>query len=86
MDGHSQTYVRYMKSDQWRKKRLERLQLDDFTCCMCGRPAASCKHGLQVHHISYKNLTNEDVYSDLVSLCPRCHILIHNFMQRRQTK
>ena len=79
MAEHSKEYDTYMRSQKWELKRQQRLKIDEFKCAMCGRPAATCKNGsLQIHHISYKRLTNEDVFEDLVSLCPRCHKLIHS--------
>ena len=85
MEGHSREYDAYMRSANWESKRQQRLKIDQYKCVMCGRPASTCKNGLQVHHINYRRLTNENVFEDLVSLCPRCHRLIHNFYQRRRT-
>ncbi|WP_368217655.1 HNH endonuclease [Blautia obeum] len=51
---------------------------------MCGRPEAKCRNGLQVHHITYQRLGHEDIYNDLVSLCPGCHKKIHSYYRRKR--
>lgn len=85
MQKHSKEYDQYMRSDEWVKKRAERLELDDNKCAMCGRLNGYQKDGvtpiLQVHHISYKNLGKEPM-EDLISLCPSCHKKIHNYYRR----
>ena len=53
-------------------------------CAMCGRPEAKCRNGLQVHHITYQRLGHEDIYNDLVSLCPGCHKKIHSYYRRKR--
>lgn len=77
---NNKLYVEYMKSEEWKNKALERLKIDEFNCVLCGAMGV-----LEVHHISYKRLGNEDVYRDLVSVCPRCHILLHNYYKRIKT-
>lgn len=75
--NNNKLYKEYMKSDEWIKKSFERMKIDDFQCVLCGSVG-----DLEVHHISYKRLTNEDVYQDLVTVCPRCHVLLHNYYRR----
>lgn len=60
-------YKQYLKSPEWQKKRSERLKLDDYKCQRCGRP-----FDLEVHHITYRNIFNEDIASDLITLCSKC--------------
>lgn len=74
-----------MKSEQWQRKKAERLKIDNCTCVMCGRPESTCKNGLQMHHITYERLGNENILTDLVSLCPACHVKIHKYYGRRRT-
>ena len=57
-----------MQTPDWQEKRLQRLRIDNFKCCRCGTP-----HNIQVHHLSYENLGNEDVHNDLITLCDGCH-------------
>lgn len=74
------TYIYYMKSEEWKQKSDERRKIDNYECVMCG-----CIGELQVHHITYKRLTCENVYTDLVTVCPRCHVLLHNYYRRTKT-
>lgn len=70
-------YVEYMKSDVWKQKSKERLEIDNYECVMCG------KYGeLHTHHITYNHLGSENVYTDLVTVCPTCHVLLHNYYRR----
>lgn len=77
-------YTQYMKSQKWRDKKQQRLEIDDFKCVMCKRPQERTRNGLQCHHISYQNLGDEDVFLDLVTLCPECHRRIHRYYDRRR--
>lgn len=51
---------------------------------MCGGPLDKIK-SVQVHHITYKNLGNENVLTDLCTLCGSCHKKIHNYYNRKRT-
>lgn len=64
----SKNYLDYIKSKTWQIKRTERLKIDNFTCQICGN-----KRNLNVHHLTYKNFKNENIYSDLITLCGKCH-------------
>lgn len=79
----SEYYKNYIRSDTWLKKKRERMAIDGNKCVMCGRPANKCRYGLQVHHITYRNLGHEDTLTDLVTLCGRCHKWLHNYQQRK---
>ena len=63
----------YLKSPQWNTLRKAILKRDNYTCQRCGINNVP----LEVHHITYERLTNED-QSDLVALCRECHQSIHN--------
>lgn len=67
-DKEKQKLNDYYNSPEWAKKRNERLKLDGYKCARCGFTRA-----LQVHHINYDRLFNEDVSTDLVTLCKKCH-------------
>ena len=69
-----------MKSAEWEQKRQERIEIDKG-CVMCGRPLNRIKK-IQVHHVSYRNLGNEDVMNDLCTLCGSCHRKIHSYYNR----
>lgn len=63
-----QQYDAYLKSAAWQEKRSARLKIDGYTCQLCRRTT-----GLQVHHLNYENIYNEDIYRDLITLCKECH-------------
>lgn len=79
-------YNQYMKSDEWKRKRAERLKIDKYRCQGCGA-IGTRGNPLTVHHITYfKNgkciLGNENVKYDLVTCCTVCHRTLHNVMDR----
>lgn len=74
----SKEYDNYLKSAEWKKKATNRKQIDDYTCQLCGTRGGL----LDVHHFTYYKVGREDVYTDLVTLCPRCHKAIHGMMNR----
>ena len=80
--SRSDFYNRYIRSEEWKQTEHERMRIDSYRCVMCGRPSEKTKHGLQVHHITYKNLGHEDIMADLVTLCAPCHIKMHNYLNR----
>ena len=80
----SDFYKRYLRTDKWAAKKEERFEIDGYRCVMCNRPADRCKNGLVCHHVSYQNLGKENVYEDLVSLCPSCHLKIHAYYNRKR--
>lgn len=77
----SKEYEEYIKSEAWGIKCEERKIIAKRRCEMCGKKEEDTK-ALQIHHITYKNLGNEDVLNDLICLCGRCHILIHKYYNR----
>lgn len=60
----------YLKSDEWKRKRLIILKRDNFKCVCCNSEAT------QVHHINYNNVIKEN-FNDLISVCKDCHEKIH---------
>lgn len=64
-------YRKYLKSRQWQEKRTVRIMLDGKVCQECGSAI-----NLQVHHLTYDNIPNEDL-SDLITLCKTCHTKLH---------
>lgn len=75
-------YKAYMCSPKWEAKKQQRIAIDKG-CCMCGRPLEKIR-SVQVHHITYKNLGDENVFTDICTLCGSCHKKIHNFYNRRR--
>lgn len=68
-------YIAYIQSKEWFELRRARLELDIFTCFVCGLSPDDCC--LQAHHLTYERVGNE-LMEDLVTLCVRCHAEIHN--------
>ena len=61
-------YFEYIHSEDWQKQRIKRLKIDNFACVQCGSPL-----NLQVHHLTYDRLGNENIETDLITLCRYCH-------------
>lgn len=76
-DMKKMTYAEQLKSPMWQRKRLEILDLNDFSCENCGDSEAT----LHVHHKLYiKGRMAWDYNSDqLASLCEACHQSEHAF-------
>ena len=67
---------------QWRKKkpdvpgelRMQVFEDDSFTCRGCG----SRYHHLHIHHIIYRSQGGQHEYDNLITLCHRCHDVVHD--------
>jgi len=68
MENNYKSLSDYYQSQAWAEKRTARLKIDGFKCAKCGFTRA-----LEVHHINYERLGNEDVSRDLITLCKKCH-------------
>lgn len=68
----SNEYYRYIHSEAWNQKRLERLRIDGYVCQDCEADNVA----LDVHHLTYDNFGNE-LMGDLISLCRDCHNIRH---------
>ena len=73
----TEEYKAYLKSPEWKEKRLEVLRRDKFICQKCKKEWAT-----EVHHLTYKNIYNERL-EDLLSVCKGCHEKIHNIKTKR---
>lgn len=51
---------------------------DNYTCQHCGTQYQEDGHALHPHHIIFKAQGGKDKESNLVSLCWRCHRLLHD--------
>lgn len=67
----------YLKSERWRKLRLEILKRDNFTCQDCKEKAKD------VHHIDYNYLGTDKEIDFCVSLCRECHKNRHNIKNKK---
>ena len=61
---------KYLKSKAWAETR-ERFFAQMGRLCICGDTAT------QVHHKTYDNIGKEDLLTELVGLCDRCHENVH---------
>jgi 5-methylcytosine-specific restriction endonuclease McrA len=61
-------YADYLRTDEWQYRRREMVKAAERKCQSCGRPS----HLLNVHHLTYERLGNEDP-DDLIVLCESCH-------------
>lgn len=62
------TYADYMNTSWWARMRSERMYIDcgQCACCLADGP-------LELHHIQYPGWFEEDINTDVVMLCRRCH-------------
>ena len=72
-------YHRYLKSDQWRDKREQAFRIHGRRCNACGS-----RKRLEINHLHYKTLFNEDPATDLEVLCSPCHRQHHGLTFRRR--
>ena len=82
---HSEFYTQYLQSPEWAAKKAERLQIDGGRCVMCGRSVDHVRT-MNTHHITYCRLGDEDVYTDLVTVCGSCHKKLHGYLARRKSR
>ena len=63
-----------LKDGRWQKKRLEIFERDKFECLCCHEPFQ-----LGVHHLHYEAGLRPWEYDNdsLVTLCDRCHNILH---------
>lgn len=74
-------YHDYIHSKAWENKVAERMKIDKGTCQMCGSRGSPI-NPLECHHLTYKRLGDEDVWTDCVIVCDCCHQLITRLMNR----
>ena len=74
----SPEYRAYMKSDEWKKRRIRALHLANNRCQVCGEPGK-----LEVHHVTYERLGHE-WDSDLLAVCKQCHRVITAWLRTRR--
>ena len=60
-------YIAYLRSDEWKEKRKEFLELANYQCQECGKTKT-----LEVHHLNYSNVGDESD-EDVEVLCADCH-------------
>ncbi|GAG21990.1 unnamed protein product [marine sediment metagenome] len=68
-------YHAWLETDEWKEIRSKVLDRDRYTCQCCLVRAAE-----QVHHKSYQNYAGKsmlDIGFNLVSVCRKCHLRLH---------
>ena len=80
-DESQDRYREYLKSDEWKRKRNRRIEIDGNRCQCCGC-RGTMRNPLDVHHLTYHSIYHEDVDKDLVTLCRSCHQGMHSVMNR----
>jgi len=76
-------YYSYLESKEWLTIRVELLYTRGCKCEKCKKDFEP--HKLQIHHITYDRLYNE-LPSDLLVVCGRCHMEIHNITPNKDLK
>ena len=72
LDGSRATsYSDYLETRHWKTVRESALIEAEFMCQKC-----RSQDGLHVHHLTYERI-GEEIDSDLMVLCSRCHIEEH---------
>jgi len=69
-EGYKASYRDYLESDGWKQRRRDFIKRTPY-CALCG-----VKHGLLVHHLTYKSLGSEKD-KDIVVMCNDCHNFLH---------
>lgn len=69
---HSVKYLQYLRSVEWKKKRLQVFLIQGRFCKNCGETKS-----LEINHLHYRTLFNEDPAADLEVLCSHCHRKYH---------
>lgn len=70
-----------LNSEHWRNKKEEALKIHGTFCFVC-----KCTARLDIHHIRYDNLYNENIKDDLVVLCRFHHEDYHNYHELASAK
>jgi len=65
-------YTNYLNSQKWANKRKLRLKIDNNKCTKCGNNS-----NLHIHHLTYERGGDENIETDLITLCDICHSEIH---------
>jgi len=77
-------YSDQLKMPQWKERRLQILERDNYTCQECGNDDVE----LHVHHKVYIENRMAWDYNHLllITLCPECHKKVHSRMTAIQER
>lgn len=82
-DKRRMPYEEYLKTPEWKNKKLNRLAFDNWQCGICHKEITGDRY--ETHHLSYTRLGDEDLEHDLITLCHDCHAVFHTVWQRSNT-
>ena len=68
-------YKKYLRSPEWKKKKLALFKKRGYKCERCGRTKK-----LHVHHLHYRTIYKER-QKDLKILCAKCHKRAHMILK-----
>jgi 5-methylcytosine-specific restriction endonuclease McrA len=88
--ANSERYFKLLETPEWKERRREILERDNYTCQKCGQqgngkhdphckldPPTGALNPLHVHHIRYNGLPWEAADEDMITLCRNCHMEEH---------
>lgn len=75
-------YKEYLLSNEWMEVKIDLLQSRGCKCEKCNKQKPPNK--LHVHHKTYERIFNE-LPSDLIILCARCHMKQHKDIIPKKT-
>lgn len=68
-------YAEYLCSEEWGRKRVERLRIGNGRCAVCGVGG-----GIDVHHLTYARIFDEEM-GDLLPLCRKHHEVVEGLIR-----
>jgi hypothetical protein len=69
-------YREYITSSEWRDKHKQFLKRSHYRCAFFPWIRVGKGKRYNVHHMNYKNLGDEQLWVDVICLCP----FVHNFI------
>ena len=74
-------YRNYITSNEWRSKHKDFLKSSHYRCSLFPWVKVGKKHRYNVHHMNYKSLGTEQLWVDVICLCPFAHsFIIHGLL------
>lgn len=74
-------YRVYITSPEWRDKHKDFLKRSHYRCSMFPFIKVGKKHRYNCHHMNYDNLGSEELWVDVICLCPFAHsFIIHGIL------
>lgn len=74
-------YKSYIVSSEWRDKHKDFLKRSHYRCAFFPFIKVGKKSRYNIHHMNYDNLGDEQLWVDVVCLCPFAHsFIIHGIL------